>query len=123
MFGVGTADDLKKINELEKVAQSQGVGKKDTELATDGKKITRLWHASEKGCDACNGNGYKGRIGIYEVLENTVDIQHLIMGNVTSDVIQDECIKAGMVTMQMDGLVKALRGETTIEEILRVTRE
>ncbi len=123
MFGVGSAEDLKKINDLEKVAQSHGVGKKDTDLATDGKKITRLWHASEKGCDACNGNGYKGRIGIYEVLENTVDIQHLIMGNTTSDVIQDECIKAGMVTMQMDGLIKALRGETTVEEILRVTRE
>lgn len=123
MFSISTTEDFQKIHELEKVAQQQGVGKQDADLATDGKKIKRLWKANEKGCDACNGNGYKGRIGIYEVLENSPPIQHLIMQNTTSDVIQDECVKAGMVTMQLDGIIKSLRGETTIEEILRVTRE
>ena len=45
------------------------------------------------------------------------------MGDTTADVIQEKSIEDGMVTMQMDGLIKALRGRTTIEEILRVTRE
>ncbi len=123
MFGISTADDYKKINELEQVAKQQGIGASDAELATDGKKILKLWKAGEKGCDTCGGSGYKERFGIYEVLENSVEIQHMIMNNETSDAIQQKSIDLGMITMQMDGLIKALRGETTIEEILRVTRE
>lgn len=123
MFNISTAQDFQHIHELEKVAQQQGVGKQDAELATDGKKIKRLWRANEKGCSTCNGNGYKGRIGIYEVLENSLATQHFIMQNTTSDVIQAESVKNGMVTMQLDGVIKALRGDTTVEEILRVTRE
>lgn len=123
MFGISTAEDYKKIHDLEQVAKQQGVGVADSELATDGKKILRLWRASEKGCDTCGDSGYKDRFGIYEVLENSVEVQHMIMNNETSDAIQQKSIDLGMVTMQMDGLIKALRGETTIEEILRVTRE
>lgn len=123
MFGVSSADDFKHIHELEDIAKQQGIGKSDSDLATDSKGIKRLYHAGEKGCDECNGNGYKGRIGIYEVLENSQEVQKLIMGDSTSDVMQETAINNGMVTMQTDGLIKALRGETTIEEILRVTRE
>lgn len=67
--------------------------------------------------------GYKGRMGIYEVLDVSGNIEKLIVGNATSDVIQTEAVKNGMITMQLDGLIKALMGMTTIEEILRVTRE
>jgi type II secretory ATPase GspE/PulE/Tfp pilus assembly ATPase PilB-like protein len=57
------------------------------------------------------------------VLHNSENIQTLIVSNATSDKIQSAAIEGGMLTMQLDGLVKALRGETTIEEILRVTAE
>lgn len=67
--------------------------------------------------------GYKGRMGIYEVLSNEEDIQKMIVSNATSDEIQSQAIKDGMVTMQLDGLIKAMIGMTSIEEILRVTRE
>lgn len=123
MFGIGTADEYKKIHDLESVALAEGIGKDVSELATDGKTIKQFYRAKEDGCTACGGKGYKGRIGIYEVLENSNEIQHLIMGDTTADVIQEKSIEDGMVTMQMDGLIKALRGRTTIEEILRVTRE
>ncbi len=123
MFSIKTAEDFKKINELEKLALSEGVGADSSDSSTDAKHITRLWKANEEGCDACGGAGYKGRFGIYEVLENSSHIQHLIMNNNTSEVIQESAIKSGMVTMHMDGFVKALRGLTTVEEILRVTRE
>ena len=66
---------------------------------------------------------YKGRMGIYEVLPNTTDVQKLIMSNATSEQIQNQAIDEGMITMQLDGLIKALCGMTTIAEILRVTRE
>ncbi|MCA9309068.1 type II/IV secretion system protein [Candidatus Saccharibacteria bacterium] len=123
MFGLSSAGDFKQLHELEQIAQQQGVGKKDGDLSTTTSKVARLWEASEKGCESCNGNGYKGRIGIYEVLENTTDIQTLIMNNESADKMQEKAIELGMTTMQLDGLIKALRGQTTIAEILRVTRE
>lgn len=67
--------------------------------------------------------GYRGRMGIYEVLKSSQDIQKMIVANATSEQIQDQAIKEGMLTMQVDGLVKALLGLTSVEEILRVTRE
>ncbi len=68
-------------------------------------------------------SGYKGRMGIYEVLKNSTNIQKMIVANSTSEEIQKEAMSEGMVTMQLDGLVKALLGMTSIEEILRVTKE
>jgi type II secretory ATPase GspE/PulE/Tfp pilus assembly ATPase PilB-like protein len=56
-------------------------------------------------------------------LPNTTAIQKLIVANGTSEQMQDTAIQEGMLTMQIDGFIKALRGETTIEEILRVTSE
>ncbi len=67
--------------------------------------------------------GYKGRMGIYEVLTNSSEVQKMIVANSTSEEIQKKAISEGMVTMQLDGLVKAMLGMTSIEEILRVTRE
>lgn len=123
MFSLKTAEDFAQLHELEKIALGQGVGASAKEPSTNSKQIINLWKAKEDGCTACGGAGYKGRFGIYEVLENSSDIQHLIMENTTADVIQAKATEAGMVTMQADGLVKALRGMTTVEEILRVTRE
>jgi len=75
------------------------------------------------GCEACNGAGYQGRIGIYEVLEVSESLSRMIVGHATADDIQNQAVRDGMLTMQQDGFVKALMGSTTIEEILRVTRE
>ncbi len=115
---------LERINALEVAALKEGIGKSIGDaLGSTPTGITKLWRASEKGCDNCNSSGYKGRLGIYEVLPNTPEIQKLIVSNATSNMIQSQAIKEGMDTMQVDGLVKSLRGETSIEEILRVTRE
>ncbi|HEY6736489.1 MAG TPA: GspE/PulE family protein [Candidatus Saccharimonadia bacterium] len=75
------------------------------------------------GCETCGGQGYQGRMGIYEVLEVDSSVSKMIVSRATSDDIQMAAIRAGMLTMQQDGFVKALLGKTTIEEILRVTRE
>lgn len=76
-----------------------------------------------KGCGACDNSGYEGRMGIYEVLEVDEKIAQLITAKATADDIQAAAIKGGMMTMQQDGFSKALSGLTTVEEILRVTRE
>lgn len=76
-----------------------------------------------EGCRRCNNTGYKGRIGIYEVLEIDSDLTNKINERANADDIKKYAIEHGMVTMLEDGLVKAKQGITTIEEVLRVTRE
>ncbi len=121
---------IKRIHELETQALEGGIGKSTSgrgttadQLSTSTTSITRLWRAHDEGCDSCNHSGYKGRIGIYETLTNSPNIQKLIVGNTTSETIEQAAVADHMLTMQLDGLVKALRGQTTIEEVLRVTAQ
>jgi len=76
-----------------------------------------------KGCRDCSDTGYKGRIGLYEVLEVSESIKELIAKRGSSVEIKDASVKEGMTTMIQDGILKALSGETTLEEVWRVTRE
>ncbi|HET6622424.1 MAG TPA: GspE/PulE family protein [Candidatus Saccharimonadales bacterium] len=124
LFGLGDETKLKTVHQLEIQAAEEKIGEDiGKELGSTDKTIVKLWRPKKGGCDNCHGTGFKGRMGIYEVLANTLDIQKLITANATSNAIQDQAIKDDMVTMQMDGLIKALRGLTSIEEILRATRE
>lgn len=84
------------------------------------KKQIRIYQG--KGCQVCHFTGYSGRIGIYEVLEMTPNIRKLIAEKMDSDVIAQAAIKDGMTTMMDDGLEKVLKGETTVEEVLRATK-
>ncbi|MBL8121275.1 type II/IV secretion system protein [Candidatus Saccharibacteria bacterium] len=131
-FQLKGAEVMRQIHELERDALAAGLGatnpsktnKHDVaELGTSASAIVRLWRAHDEGCNSCNHSGYHGRMGIYEVLRNTESIQQLIVSNATSEKLQTQAIADGMLTMQMDGLIKALRGQTSIEEILRVTAE
>ena len=122
LFGLSNSRDIGYINRLESQAASEKIGG-DAEQNTNSTTITGLWKESAEGCDECNHQGFKGRLGIYEVLDVSQTIQRSITTNATSNEIQDEAINDGMVTMQIDGLIKALRGVTTISEVLRVTRE
>ena len=122
LFGLSNSRDIGYINRLESQAASEKIGG-DAEQNTNDTTITGLWKESPEGCDECNHLGFKGRLGIYEVLDVSQTIQRSITTNATSNEIQDEAINEGMVTMQIDGLIKALRGVTTISEVLRVTRE
>ncbi len=132
IFGIGDNGVMKRIHALEEEALAAGIGttnpskinkRSTSELSTTETKVVRLWRAHDDGCENCGHSGYKGRMGIYEVLENSAPIQKLIVSNATSEAIQDQSIKDGMITMQFDGFIKALRGQTSIEEILRVTAE
>jgi type II secretory ATPase GspE/PulE/Tfp pilus assembly ATPase PilB-like protein len=122
LFSLQGGQGFAAVHALEKQAADQHVSG-DAPLSTNETTITTLWRASPEGCEECSGTGYKGRVGIYEVLGNSVPIQKLIIGNATSTQIQDQAISEHMVTMQIDGLVKALRGSTTVEEVLRVTKD
>jgi general secretion pathway protein E len=87
---------------------------------TQDKDIT-LWHA--KGCKHCAHTGYVGRISILEMLPITDSLRSMVMKHATATELRAEAVREGMLTMYEDGLRKALRGVTTFEEVLRVTRE
>ena len=72
------------------------------------------------GCSKCNGTGYAGRTGIFEVLGMNEAIGRLLMKNKPSSEIENEAVRNGMITMVQDGYIKALDGITTIEEVMRV---
>ncbi len=69
-----------------------------------------------KGCDICNGTGYKGRVAIYEVLAVTPKVRELILRNASSDEIKKQAIRDGMKTLRMCALTKVAQGLTTLEE-------
>jgi type IV pilus assembly protein PilB len=71
------------------------------------------------GCNRCGGTGYKGRVGIYEMMVATEEIRELILKRVSTDEIARVAEREGMVRLRDDGLLKAARGVTTIEEVLR----
>jgi type II secretory ATPase GspE/PulE/Tfp pilus assembly ATPase PilB-like protein len=76
-----------------------------------------------KGCIDCGHMGYKGRVGIYEVLLASTTLTNLILERADSGNIEKQAIAEGMMTMKQDGYIKAVYGDTTIEEVLRVAQE
>lgn len=76
-----------------------------------------------RGCEACAGRGYLGRTGIFELLVMTPHIQNLALEGADSNMIKREARKDGMRTLREDGAQKVLRGVTTVEEVLRITRD
>jgi type IV pilus assembly protein PilB len=76
-----------------------------------------------KGCKACNGTGYRGRIGLYEVMEIGEGIRELIKHEPTAAQIRAKALEERMLTLRMSGLEKVRQGITTIEEVVRETAE
>jgi len=80
-----------------------------------------LYHA--KGCKECGGIGYNGRMAIIEFLVMTDAIRKMVMEHKESGLIQERAVKDGMFTLYHDGLAKAAKGLTTLDEVLRITTE
>jgi type IV pilus assembly protein PilB len=73
------------------------------------------------GCPACNGTGYKGRVGLYEVMEITEDLRELILVGASGLELRRKAIEEGMLTLRQSGLEKIRQGMTTVEEVVRET--
>jgi type IV pilus assembly protein PilB len=73
------------------------------------------------GCDTCNGTGYKGRAGIYEVMALTPELRRLILRGGSVAELRDQAVADGMLTLRMDGIVKVKKGVTTLEEVVKET--
>jgi type IV pilus assembly protein PilB len=79
----------------------------------------KLWRGH--GCKNCNYTGYRGRIGIFELLINTDEIREMIIKKLPSFEIRDAARKHGMKLLREDGLSKSMEGITTISEVVRIT--
>lgn len=88
-----------------------------------GTKIEKQDFYRGKGCEECSGKGYKGRVGIFEILEAGDEVRKLILKRTAAEEIRKAAEKAGMISMLIDGLDKISAGITTIEEVLRVVQE
>ncbi|HAO81315.1 MAG: Type IV pilus assembly protein PilB [Parcubacteria group bacterium GW2011_GWD2_43_10] len=76
-----------------------------------------------QGCARCNFTGYKGRVVIAEAFSNTHELQQIIVAGLNPGALRDEFKRQGMITMEQDGLIKVLRGVTTVEEVLSATND
>jgi len=75
------------------------------------------------GCPKCNRQGFVGRIGIFETLEMTPELGEIVLKDLSETKLSAEGRRQGLITMRQDGILKALRGVTTIEEVLKATEE
>jgi type IV pilus assembly protein PilB len=73
------------------------------------------------GCPRCGGSGYKGRVGLYEVMEITEEIRELVVKRASADTIAAAAVRGGMRRLREDGLAKVLSGRTSFAEVARVT--
>ncbi|HEX5483275.1 MAG TPA: type IV-A pilus assembly ATPase PilB [Terriglobia bacterium] len=74
-----------------------------------------------KGCNTCGGRGYKGRVGLYEVMETTDEIRELILAGASGLELKRKAVEQQMITLRRSGLIKVKAGQTTIEEVIRET--
>ena len=74
------------------------------------------------GCEQCDNIGFKGRVGLYEVLQMSNDLRMSILKGENYIVLEEQAIKAGMTTLEQSGILAALRGQTTLKEVYRVAR-
>ncbi len=116
------AHEIKEV--LGSIENSHILMNKDKEIAESIKKLKtgKFQLYKGKGCDKCNNTGYRGRVGIFEVLEMSSDVAVLTLENKPESEVEKTAIKEGMLTLVQDGYLKALEGITTLEEVLRVAK-
>lgn len=73
------------------------------------------------GCDTCGGTGYKGRAGLYEVMDMSPEVRRMILRGASVAELQEQAVVEGMLTLRMDGIVKIRKGVTTLEEVIKET--
>jgi len=91
----------------------------DAGYGPDEVKTTKIYHG--KGCSTCGKRGYKGRTGLYEVMEINDELRELILVGASALELKKKAIEQGMITLRRSGLIKTAAGLTTLEEVLRET--
>jgi len=90
-------------------------------LGTDLDQFRSIPFMKGRGCDTCGGLGYKGRAGLYEVMNLSATLRRMILRGDASSELRDAAVAEGMLTLRMDGMVKVAKGVTTLEEVVKET--
>jgi type IV pilus assembly protein PilB len=91
------------------------------ELGWDRSDIEGIQYMRGSGCDTCNNTGYKGRVGLFELMIINDDLRDMIMSNCSTDELRDKAVSFGMVSLRDAGMEMAANGTTTLEEVVRET--
>ena len=113
-------EGMKKQFHLEKILP---ILEKEKVIPAKTKNLQDVKFYKGKGCDKCNHTGYKGRLGIHEILEMTPEVSEMVMQRKSTQEIEVTAESQGMLFMWEDGFIKAARGVTTVDEIVRVSKE
>jgi type II secretory ATPase GspE/PulE/Tfp pilus assembly ATPase PilB-like protein len=108
----------RRVHELETQASKAGIGAK-LPLQSTINGVTHVWQASKEGCKACHYTGFSGQIALFEVILVSDHIRNLLLGRPTIAAVEVAAFAEGFVPLQLDGLIKALRGETDLQDVLR----
>lgn len=111
---------IKKLNREEEKMFEKGLAELPPGVVSPPPASWRVREAAREGCEACSGIGYKGRMGIFEVIAVTDEFESLILREPTETEIKKEAARQGQITMRQDGLLKVLAGVTDFAELERV---
>lgn len=118
-FDISSPVARKKVHTLEKEAAAAGIGG-NKELHTTPIGITMLWRASDDGCEACHHSGYQGSVALVEVLQaESKKVHEALLKSENGHKLRSVALGDGFIPMEGDALIKVLRGQTTIPEIIR----
>ena len=90
-------------------------------VGTDLDAVKRIPFMKGTGCDSCNGMGYRGRAGIYEVMAMSPELRRMVLRGASVADLRDQAVAEGMLTLRMDGMKKIEQGVTTLEEVVKET--
>lgn len=118
-FGMAAPSARRTVHELER-SLAPAIFGDVKQLNSTPNHITHLWRPSSEGCEHCGHTGYQGRVGIVEVLNNSDGLQKVLLAKEVLSVsaVHALVLKEGFIPLALDGLVKALRGQTTVAEVL-----
>jgi len=77
----------------------------------------------ENRCKECGGKAFKGRVGIFEMMEMTDEFEKIILGSLSEAAMRQEAVRQGMITMFHDGIMKVIKGVISLEELLEVAKD
>jgi len=114
----------KNANEIEEKLIDENLKNLPSEIKNKFKKPYKLWYVEpNKSCEICNGKGVLGRVAIFEILKMTKELSQIITKGFEEAMLEEEARRQGMITMRQDGIMKALQGEVSLEEVLRETAD
>ena len=110
---------IERLHILEMAAKDSGIAA-ERKLSTTYGKVEQLWKARPNGCQNCNYKGYKGSIGVFEIVQNGIELQKILLANLGRQSLRDEIKRSLALSTKQDAIVKMLRGLTSMSEVMQL---